>query len=262
MEELKNKTIVETFKAKLETPWIWLVIVLTIGLTVLFYFSQKPQIVVYSQYIKSLSEYQLLESSLLRSMERVRTGYTVDTMLIQSQTMTLREMAVSFSREMDELNVVGSVAPPSYATDRFEKEVLSKVAGIRRYVQARSRWIEKWDSVMTVVLGLPAENSVPLNRLLDSARAGFPVVRSQDFGLSDTLVQSIDKLLSENSDLALAWGKFDNEVALMNSVDLIQFFQMQNLSEISLKSKVPMVFYFLSLVLLLSTFFFLFRSRL
>ena len=66
MEESKNKSIADTFNAKLKTPWVWLVLVLTIGLTILFYFSQKPQIVMYSQYIKSLSEYQLLEANLMR----------------------------------------------------------------------------------------------------------------------------------------------------------------------------------------------------
>jgi hypothetical protein len=44
-------------------------------------------------------------------------------------------------------------------------------------------------------------------------------------------------------------------------MDLVQFFQMKTLDEVSLKSRIPMVFYFLSIVLLLSTFFFLFRSK-
>lgn len=42
---------------------------------------------------------------------------------------------------------------------------------------------------------------------------------------------------------------------------MIQFFQSQNMDELSLKSRIPMAFYFLSLVLLLSTFFFIFRSK-
>ena len=48
----------------------------------------------------------------------------------------------------------------------------------------------------------------------------------------------------------------------MYSEDLIQFFQGQNIEEMSLKSKIPMAFYFLTLVLMLSTFFFIFRSKL
>lgn len=261
VEENKNKSIADTFNAKLKTPWVWLVIVLTIGLTILFYFSQKPQIVIYSQYIKSLSEYQLLESSLMRSMDRVRTGYGADSMLVQSQTMMLREMTVSFSRQMDELNVLGIATPPAAVTTRFEREVLSKVTGMRRYMHSRMAWMDKWASVNAAAQGLSPELLIPVNGILDSAKAGFLILRPQDLILPDSLAGEIDALLAENNDLAVAWSKFDNDVALMISVDLAQFFQMESLGEMSLKSKIPMVFYFLSLVLLLSTFFFLFRSK-
>ena len=55
--------------------------------------------------------------------------------------------------------------------------------------------------------------------------------------------------------------RFDNDIAMMYCMDLVQFFQMKTMDEMSLKSRIPMVFYFLSIVLLLSTFFFLFRSK-
>jgi hypothetical protein len=97
--------------------------------------------------------------------------------------------------------------------------------------------------------------------MLDSARAGFTVVRPADLALPDSLVVEFDSLLLENGDLAIVWSKFDNDVALLYSMDLVQFFQMKTLDEVSLKSRIPMVFYFLSIVLLLSTFFFLFRSK-
>lgn len=261
MVDLKNKSIADTFNAKLDTPWVWLVIVLTIGLTVLFYFSQKPQMVVYSQYIKTLSEYQLLESNLMRSMEHVRTGYGADSVLVQSQTMMLREMTVSFSREMDEQNSFGIEKPPALLTSRFEKEVLGKVSGMRRYTAARMAWMESWNRVVAESQNLSPELQQPLSNLLDSARAGFPVVLDGNMILPDTLGPKVLALLSENNDLALAWSKFDNDVSMLCSMDLIQFFQMKTMDEVSLKSKIPMVFYFLSLVLLLSTFFFLYRSR-
>ncbi|MBR6318315.1 MAG: hypothetical protein IKR75_07830, partial [Fibrobacter sp.] len=64
-----------------------------------------------------------------------------------------------------------------------------------------------------------------------------------------------------NEELTLAWSRFNNEMAVMYSEDLIQFFQQQNVDEMALKSKIPMAFYFLTLVLMLSTFFFIFRSK-
>jgi hypothetical protein len=260
--EMNKKSIAATFNVKLQTPWVWLVIVLTIGLTVLFYFSQKPQLVIYGQRVKALSEYQLFEASLMRSMEHVRSGYGADTLLVQSQAMTLREMTVSFSREMDELNFLGMDAPPSSVSMRFEREVLSKVAGMRRYIAVRGEWIEKWRDVEGQVLSLPAELRDRMIPVLDSARAGFSVMRPADLALPDTVASVVDTLLAENADLAVAWSRFDNGVAMMYCMDLIQFFQMKTMDEMALKSKIPMVFYFLSIVLLLSTFFFLFRSRL
>ena len=167
MKKKKKKSIADTFHAKLRTPWVWLVIVLTVGLTVLFYFSQKPQLVIYAQHTKSLAEYQLLETSLMRSMERVRSGFGADTLLVQSQTMTLREIAVSFCREMEDLRFLGSDIPASNMTVRFEREVLSKVAGMRRYVSARILWHEKWKDVSEKVESLPVETRTPLNALLD-----------------------------------------------------------------------------------------------
>lgn len=215
----------------------------------------------YSQYIKSLSEYQLLEANLMRSMEHVRTGYGADSMLVQSQTMTLREMTVSFAREMDELNVMGSAAPPSSMVTRFEREVLGKVSGMRRYTAMRMVWMQNWEIVRAAAQGLPQESMPIILSILDSARAGFAVNRPSEMILPDTLSLELDNLLATNHDMALAWSKFDDEVTTMYCVDLIQFFQMEIMGEMSLKSKVPMVFYFLSLVLLLSTFFFMFRSK-
>ena len=208
-----KKSIADTFNAKLRTPWVWLVIVLTLGLTVLFYFSQKPQLVIYGRHIKSLSEYQLLETSLMRSMEHVRSGYGADSLLVQSQTMTLREMTVSFSREMDELRFLGSDIPPSNTISRFEREVLGKVSGMRRYVGARLAWHEKCRELASKIELLPPELRGPTKDILDSARAGIPVARPAELALPDSLTAELDPLLLENGDLAIAWSKFDNDVA-------------------------------------------------
>ncbi|WP_298772459.1 hypothetical protein [uncultured Fibrobacter sp.] len=266
MLELKNKSIAETFNARIRSPWVWVVLAVAIGLTVLFYFSQKPQIIMYSRYIKTLSDYQLQESYAMRSMERIRIGYGADTVFVQAQTMTLREIAVSFSREMDNIRGLGVKAPSYSITERFEREVLAKVAGMRRYTESRTAWLNGLQEVRNQVAELPASIQLPLQGILDSARAGYLVGLS---GLGDSLVATLPDtiksrivpLLQENEELSLAWSRFNNEMAVMYSEDLIQFFQQQNIEEMSLKSKIPMAFYFLTLVLMLSTFFFIFRSR-
>jgi hypothetical protein len=71
----------------------------------------------------------------------------------------------------------------------------------------------------------------------------------------------VKALLDENAEQALAWNRLDNHETVLAGEDLIQYFQQESMNEITLKAKIPLVFYFLTLILLLSTFFFIFRSK-
>ena len=220
----------------------------------------------YSRYIKTLSDYQLQESYAMRGMERVRIGFGIDTVFVQAQTMNLREIAVSFSHEMDEIRGIGVKVPPHSAVERFEREVLAKVSSMRRYAVSRAHWLEHLQQIDNQTSQLPASIQIPLRDILDSARAGYMVgIAGHGDSLYNVLPDStrnaIATLLQENEELTLAWSRFNNEMAVMYSEDLIQFFQQQNVDEMALKSKIPMAFYFLTLVLMLSTFFFIFRSK-
>ena len=266
MQELKNKSIADTFNSRIRSPWAWTVLAVAVGLTILFYFSQKPQIIMYSRYIKSLSEYQLQESYTMRGMERVRIGYGIDTVFVQAQTMTLREIAISFSREMDGIRGLGVKAPTVATVERFEREVIAKVSAMRRYAASRALWLESLQELNSKVTGLPAPEQIALRNILDSARAGYMVGLSglgdsTLAALPDSFKNELTTLLQENEELCIAWTRFNNEMAVMYSEDMIQFFQGESMDEISLKSKIPMAFYFLTLVLKLSTFFFIFRSK-
>ena len=220
----------------------------------------------YSRYIKTLSDYQLQESYAMRGMERVRIGFGIDTVFVQAQTMNLREIAVSFSHEMDEIRGIGVKAPPHSAVERFEREVLAKVSSMRRYAVSRAHWLEHLQQIDNQTSQLPASIQIPLRDILDSARAGYMVgIAGHGDSLYNVLPDStrnaVATLLQENEELTLAWSRFNNEMAVMYSEDLIQFFQQQNVDEMALKSKIPMAFYFLTLVLMLSTFFFIFKSK-
>lgn len=259
MDVIKKKSVKDTFQAKLRTPWVWLILLLTIGLTVLFSLSQKPLVVVYSKYIQQLSDFQLMESQLMRTMDHVKMGFSMDSVSVRAHVISLREMAVSFSREMDELNAFGVQAPPVSVTNRYERLVLAKVASINRYTQARSAWMNSYHSL---VGSLDEHQYVALKSVLDSARAGFPVECGQKDFLPDSLQMELSRLLSENAELAMVWSRFDNDLTLLSTAELVQFFQMERMNEMAMNAKIPLVFYFLTLVLLLSTFFFIFKSKL
>lgn len=266
MIEIKNKQLARTFNTRVRTPWVWLVLAVTVGLTVLFYFSQKPQIIIYSRYMKSLTDYQLQESYTMRNMERVRIGFGGDSLVVQTLTMNLREMAMSFSKEMAEIRGLGLNAPSIETEQRFTREVLSKAAGMRRYTTGRMAWFQNFENAVGQVNGLDVQLRQKVMAVMDSMRAGYMVGlgslnATEVAAVPDSLRGSLNLLMRENEELALAWSRFDNAMAIVYCEDMMQFFRSQNLDEISLKSKIPMAFYFLSLVLLLSTFFFIFRSK-
>ena len=132
---------------------------------------------------------------------------------------------------------------------------------IRRYLSVRRAWLDEWDLVYAEAAFLPGNIAYPLQMVLDSARFGFPVEIPRGLEVPDTLAQRISHLLSENVEHSLAWNRFDDHETILSGEELIQFFQQESLNEIALKAKIPLVFYFLTLVLLLSTFFFIFRSK-
>ena len=255
-----KKSIAETLHMKIQTPWIWLVVVLTICLTALFYVSQKPQVAVYSQYVKSLCDYQFADASLMRSMERVRSGYGVDSAVVLAQMMTLREVALSFDAGIQKLEHAGFSAPPASSVSHFKSSVLAKVSCSQRYLSERSAWINELENVYRLMEIGSSDVDLALVRKLDSARAGYAVLLD-GLVLPEAFNKRVESLFQKNLDLYDAWNQFNNDKTLSASDELLHFFQMENVKEISLSAKIPLAFYFLSLVLLLATFFFIFKSK-
>ena len=105
-----------------------------------------------------------------------------------------------------------------------------------------------------------SDADLPLLRKLDSARAGYDVLLD-DLVLPESINKRVVSLLEKNRNLHNVWNQFDNDKTLSVSDELLHFFQMEYVKEISLSAKVPLAFYFLSLVLLLATFFFIFKSN-
>lgn len=260
VEENNIKTSELIFK-RLKSPWVWLAFVTTLGMTALFYVSQKTQVPLYAQYMKTMSEYQYAETMLMRSMERVRMGSSVDSSVVIAQTITVSEMAVSFSADVHKLEASHNAVPQIEDVERFEKKVLGKISSMRRYLSARMAWQSEYAKVGARLKGLeyPWISEVWLK--LDSARAGVPVVLESLDGVPDSLAADVRRLLQDNVELCAAWSNFDNDVTLASSDEFLHFFQLQNMNEMVLKSKIPMFFYFFALVLLLSTFFYMFRFR-
>ena len=61
------QSISEILKSRINTPLVWGVLLLTLVLTTLFYFSQKQQVEIYSRYVETLSDYKFFETRVMRS---------------------------------------------------------------------------------------------------------------------------------------------------------------------------------------------------
>lgn len=88
------QSVREILKSRINAPLAWGVLLLTLVLTVLFYFSQKNQEEVYGRYEETLSEYKFFASRVMQRMERVRV-FSEDTSVLMSSLRSLRETAVA-----------------------------------------------------------------------------------------------------------------------------------------------------------------------
>ena len=196
----------------------------------------------------------------MRSMERVRSGYGVDSAVVLAQMMTLREVALSFDAGIQKLEQAGFSAPPASSVSHFKSSVLAKVSCSQRYLSERSAWINELENVYRLMEMGSSDVDLALVRKLDSARAGYAVL-PDGLVLPEAFNKRVETLFQKNLDLYDAWNQFNNDKTLSASDELLHFFQMENVKEISLSAKIPLAFYFLSLVLLLATFFFIFKSK-
>ncbi len=256
------QSISEILKSRINTPLVWGVLLLTLALTVLFYFSQKQQVEIYNRYVETLSDYKFFESRMMRKMEQVRFSPEPDSMLLMSSLRGLRETAVSLYAASESARKVEWM-PPEQDFSLFETSVLSWVASVRRYAPLRAKWLE---DVKILVQDLNHWNwkaASPLIEALDSARIGIAVSVDESVlgNVPNALASRYRDLLARNMELAAIWIRIDNDESLVRCENLLQAFKMQTLKTREVKFWIQQVFYLVSIVLLLFTLFFVIRSR-
>ena len=261
MQSKDGSSILEVLRSRIKTPLVWGVLVITFGLSMLFYYSQNQQMIVYSRYIETLSDYKFLEMRLMRTMEQVRVRGVVDSVAIRSQLMSLRETAISVSASAAESNNRGEWMPPANQFVLFEREVLVWISTVRKYSNLRILWLVEAKMLDKDLRTLDSAVSVPILNALDSAMGGYSVFQPDLNSLPVPLQDKLRRLFVANAEQVILWNRFDNDSALLRCEDLIQAFKLRNLDELAMKFRVQQVFYLLSIVLLLFTLFFVFRSR-
>lgn len=261
MNTTESRSIQNILKKKIKTPLIWIVIVITIGLTSLFYVSQEQQAVVYNRYVENLSEYKFLETRLMRSLEKTRVGSIEDSTKTATQIMSLREIAISISSSIENFRLQGEWMPPSSDVILFEREIFGKTGAMRQYLARRNNWSREVKIINDTLYKIPEIETGILLSCLDSARLGYTPPLPETLRISPEIIANIKDLLAENDDLFILWNRFDNDNALILSENLLQAFKIKSINDEIFKSRVPQVFYFLSIILLLSTLFFVFRSK-
>lgn len=261
MDSKKFQSIREILKSRINMPLAWGVLLLTLALTVLFYFSQKQPEEVHGRYVETLYEYKFFASRVMQRMERVRV-FSEDTSVLMSSLRVLRENAVAVYAASEKARLIGWM-PPERDFSEFETAVLGWVASIQRYVPARSVWLDSVRLLSRDLNRLDDSLAEPLVRTLDSARMGFSVVADSArlARLSKPLGERYRRALIENANLTLLWMRINNDEALVRCENLLQKFKMQSFENREAKFWIQQIFYLVSIVLLLFTLFFVIRSR-
>jgi hypothetical protein len=247
MNTTESRSIQNILKKKIKTPLIWIVIVITIGLTSLFYVSQEQQAVVYNRYVENLSEYKFLETRLMRSLEKTRVGSIEDSTKTATQIMSLREIAISISSSIENFRLQGEWMPPSSDVILFEREIFGKTGAMRQYLARRNNWSREVKIINDTLYKIPEIETGILLSCLDSARLGYTPSLPETLRISPEIIANIKDLLAENDDLFILWNRFDNDNALILSENLLQAFKIKSINDEIFKSRVPQVFYFLSI---------------
>ena len=84
----------EILKSRINAPLVWGILLLTLALTVLFYYSQKQQMDVYVRYLDTLSDYKFFSGRVMQKMERVQLASEANSEELTSSHRGLRETAV------------------------------------------------------------------------------------------------------------------------------------------------------------------------
>lgn len=262
MDAKRFQSIAEILKSRINTPLAWGVLLMTLALTVLFYFSQRQQVEVYNRYVETLSEYKFFATRIMQRMERVRVFPERDPAPLMSSLRSLRENAVAVYAASEKTRSIGWM-PPERDFSEFETAVLGWVASIRRYVPVRSAWLDSARRFTDELYRFDVSTAESLVPSLDSARMGFVV--NADSGKSARLPQNLleryRNILAENASLASIWNRIDNDEALVRCENLLQKFKMLSLENREVRYGIQRVFYLVSIVLLLFTLFFVIRAR-
>lgn len=262
MDSNKFRSVREILKSRINTPLVWGVLLMTFALTVLFYFSQKQQLDLYGRYIATLSDYKFFEVRAMQKLEKIRVFPERDPSGLMSSLRGLRETAVSLYASSEKDRSICWM-PPEQDFAHFENAVLRWVASVKRYVPARTAWLESADTLSRTLFRLKSPAAERLFETLDSARMGFPVTldSAQTGEISCEVVEEMQTLLLKNAELAAVWNVIDNDVSLIACENLMQAFKMQSLENRESRFWIQQVFYLTSIVLLLFTLFFVIRSR-
>lgn len=243
-EESPQKSILKT---SIRGPLVAMVLLLTLGLTTMFYFSQDTRVDVYSRYIETLSEYKFLEARLMRPLENSKHSLDVDSAAVEAGLMTLREIAVSLSSALENNRADESWVTTVNRVDGFEREVLNKVSIARRFLKERRSYLNE----LALVLH---DEELPKNiePVVKALIAGKPINPDLIDG-QDSLSLVCKKLAQKNLDHMEIWSRIDNSRTVLWVEDLIIDLKARSVTAMEWKYTLSLVFYLLSIAMLLLT---------
>lgn len=247
-------------RTTIRKPLVALVLLLALGLTSLFYYSQKRDFDVHAKFMESLHEYKFLDAKLMTSLGRALYDASEDSAAIAAEAMVLREIAVSLYTSADKFRSRDDWMPSENRFNSFEREVINKASMVNRFLRERRAWLRTYHMVNSAVAELPGDQARPIFELLDSARLGYPV-KADSAAIPDSLKDSLLPLLQKNAEIAVIFDHIAHSRSVLWAEELILDFKAANADLQERNFTISFVFYLFSLVLLLLTLFLYVRGK-
>ena len=223
-------------------------ILLVTGLmTTLFWRSQLPEVMDYSNGIQALSEFKYFDEKLDEQLESSRSFRTPDPSMILSTVVLLRGLGSNLDQFFAEQSAMGDFSPDSLV-HKFDHSLVVRTIWAERLVHDRSELHDRVDSLRVVLLDSLQKGKAKFRSQLNALWC----VRAGELVNPDSSMHLIFPLLVENQhQMAVLRSLHDASVQIVVD-DLISQYREQLRATMHLKERMNQAFYALSILTLLA----------
>jgi len=226
---------------------VFAILIVTALETTLFWRSQMPVVMDYSNGLQALAEFKYFDEKLDRQLESVRSFRTPDPVMVLSSVALLRDLGNNLDGFFSEMAAQGDFSPDSLAKE-FDRHLILRMVRTQQLVRDRAVLRDEIDSVRILLLDSLSKGKEQVMPALNALWA----VRSGEIVDPNPALPQILFLLKENQrQMALIRSLHDASTQLVVD-DLITQYRVQLHSVLHIKEQLSEAFYILSILTLLA----------